>query len=263
MNKTKIEWCDMTWNPVTGCLNNCEYCYARKIAKHFTKGLFYEANRNVEGSKIFEADEKCYQEYSGERYYRPYPFSFDPTLHRYRLDEPQKTKKPQNIFVCSMADLFGGWVPETWIKAVFEACEKAPQHRYLFLTKNPKRYEKILSYVNDGNMWLGATITKQEGMEKEPFSWIKSYALRDERQKIFYSIEPMQEEIFIQDILPHWVIIGAETGNRKEKVIPEKKWIRTIKEVCDYYKIPLFMKNSLAGIWGKELIRQYPWEVEK
>lgn len=39
MNKTKIEWCDSTWNPVTGCLHNCEYCYARKIAERFAERL--------------------------------------------------------------------------------------------------------------------------------------------------------------------------------------------------------------------------------
>lgn len=35
MNKTKIDWCDSTWNPVTGCFHDCEYCYARSIATRF------------------------------------------------------------------------------------------------------------------------------------------------------------------------------------------------------------------------------------
>ena len=35
MNKTKIDWCDSTWNPVTGCLHGCKYCYARGIANRF------------------------------------------------------------------------------------------------------------------------------------------------------------------------------------------------------------------------------------
>lgn len=26
MNKTRIEWTDYTWNPITGCLHNCWYC---------------------------------------------------------------------------------------------------------------------------------------------------------------------------------------------------------------------------------------------
>jgi protein gp37 len=42
-----------------------------------------------------------------------------------------------------MADLFGEWVPDEWIKEVFRACEEAPQHRYLFLTKNPERLNQI------------------------------------------------------------------------------------------------------------------------
>ena len=50
----------------------------------------------------------------------------------FRLKEPEQKTKPQTIFVCSMSDLFGAWVPDEWIEAVFEACEKAPQHRYLF-----------------------------------------------------------------------------------------------------------------------------------
>ena len=37
MTKTKIDWCDYTWNPVWGCLNKYEYCYARKINNRFKK----------------------------------------------------------------------------------------------------------------------------------------------------------------------------------------------------------------------------------
>ena len=40
MNDTKIEWCDMTWNPVTGCLHGCEYCYAKKVAHRFDGKVF-------------------------------------------------------------------------------------------------------------------------------------------------------------------------------------------------------------------------------
>lgn len=32
MEKSKIEWTDSTYNPVTGCYNNCPYCYAHRIA---------------------------------------------------------------------------------------------------------------------------------------------------------------------------------------------------------------------------------------
>ena len=38
MEKTKIDWCDSSWNPVTGCLHSCKYCYARSIANRFSGG---------------------------------------------------------------------------------------------------------------------------------------------------------------------------------------------------------------------------------
>ena len=36
MNKSLIEWCDFTWNPVTGCQHGCLYCYAAKQANRFS-----------------------------------------------------------------------------------------------------------------------------------------------------------------------------------------------------------------------------------
>ena len=82
----------------------------------------------------------------------PYPFGFTPTFHRYRLGDPARKQRPRNIFVCSMADLFGAWVPTKWIVEVLDACLAAPQHNYLFLTKNPRRYTELdeLALLPDG-----------------------------------------------------------------------------------------------------------------
>lgn len=49
MNKSKIEWCDYTWNPVTGCFHKCEYCYARKQAKRFEGFYSHPAGKNCVG----------------------------------------------------------------------------------------------------------------------------------------------------------------------------------------------------------------------
>ena len=53
MGKTKIEWVKnpdgkqgYSWNPITGCLNNCEYCYARKLANGRLKSR-YLVNKNI------------------------------------------------------------------------------------------------------------------------------------------------------------------------------------------------------------------------
>ncbi len=243
MNKTKIEWCDSTWNPVTGCLHGCEYCYAKRIAIRFGgMGVTVPRVQNepyiINGRVI------------------PYPFGFTPTFHRYRLDEPQKWKKPRTIFVCSMADLFGDWVPDEWIEEVFKACEKAPQHRYLFLTKNPRRYVELAKkgkLPERANIWYGSTATSSD----------KQLYLSSNRNT-FLNIEPILKD-FGTNIkfykLFDWVIIGAETGNRRYKVIPEKEWIGNICKAANESRIPVFMKDSLIPIVGEEnMRREFPWE---
>ena len=273
-SKTKIDWCDATWNPVTGCLHGCEYCYARGIANRF--GLPFApklGDPGMEGAMKYDSTEgmdtmlelaKPYEK-SGRK--QPYPMGFLPTFHRYKLEEPQHWRKPRSIFVCSMADLFGEWVPDDWIKAVFDACAKAPQHRYLFLTKNPKRYietypwylERIQRISKAFEAWFGYTY---DGIGNGDIrrSLKRQYSLHQ-----FISIEPMRGPIWEDEILSirstcDWVIIGAETGNRKGKVVPEKRWIMKIADQCEISGIPVFMKESLRGIMGEDFRQETPWE---
>ncbi len=153
-----------------------------------------------------------------------------------------------------MADLFGEWVPEEWIEEVFVACENAPQHNYLFLTKNPKRYEKLLDKYMPSNMWFGWSQTGPMG-DRTIFTTHHSV-------KIFVSIEPLLEpftEFHIRGV--EWVIIGAETGRRRNKVVPKREWIEDIVNECKKNEIPVFMKSSLAEIWGEPLIQEFPKEL--
>lgn len=262
MNKTKIDWCDSTWNPVTGCLHGCEYCYARRIADRF------------EGtdSEIFNEEYRLYAKHELDKPLMlngrkaPYPYGFAPTFHRYRLND-YIGKKGRNIFVCSMADLFGDWVPDNWIEEVFAACDKAPQHNYLFLTKNPKRYVELQDaekLIEKENMWYGASITDEESLKRveDALGNIKCST------KTFLSIEPILEDIssaetwndFVKSKYMDWVIIGAETGKRKNKISPDKAWIRSIYFDCyeNWEQIPIFMKSSLADIWVEPLIQEFP-----
>ena len=260
MDKTKIEWCDATWNPVTGCLHGCEYCYARRIAERFKpKGTVVgECVQGLELKKPIESE-------NGKR--EPYPFGFAPTFHRYRLDEPQHWKKPRTIFVCSMADLFGEWAPDEWIETVMEAAMQATQHRYLFLTKNPARYGQVLRspswrYVlpRGASFWYGATATTEEKaieasneIDSLPYGYKK-----------FLSIEPICGPLRVSEwdwiSSFDWVIIGAETGNRSGKIVPEKSWINYIVASCGARGVPVFMKDSLIPIVGEEnMRREFPW----
>lgn len=258
MKKTKIDWCDSTWNPVTGCMHGCEYCYARSMAKRFA-GYTHDEDKNpvsIECSiGIQELDRPKYIGMPSKLRKAPYPFNFTPTLHHYKLNEPKKWITPRNIFVCSMADLFGEWVPDEWIDAVFDACAAAPQHLYLFLTKNPAR---LLTLGKAGklpmgrNMWYGTSITRHDQQY-----FYSAY------HHCFLSIEPIHEDFGKGEIDNgvEWVIVGAETGNRKGRIIPKKGWIDNIAEICAENDIPLFMKESLCDLMGDDFRQKFPWEA--
>ena len=256
MEKTKIEWCDSSWNPVTGCYHDCEYCYARKIANRY-KGC-HEAPDGVAPGNIVTVTERLQATtQSGEIRNAAYPFGFTPTFHQYRLTDPLTKGFGKSIFVCSMADLFGEWVPDFWIEKVFEACKAAPNHRYLFLTKNPKRYLELAEkgkLPEDDIFWYGTTVATPE---TEVF-W-------SDKHKTFVSIEPIlapfpENPENLLALNTDWAIFGAETGNRKDKVVPERSWIEPVVNEFRKQGKAVFMKDSLIPIWGEDLITEFPWK---
>lgn len=276
--KTKIDWADATWNPVTGCLHGCEYCYARRIAERFGSNLMpIFTNYPVLDEPVRSVGFDC-----GKK--QPYPFDFTPTFHRYRLDEPARWTRPRNIFVCSMADLFGDWVPDEWIETVINACLAAPQHRYLFLTKNPGRYchlERAGIMPKGDNFWFGATFDHSnwpghDGPHEIP-GRPTTFALHGKmvhdagdfyypaypEKNRFVSFEPLLYDIgaHIGSTGAQWHIIGAETGNRKGKVATQREWVEHIVEYSDKNHIPVFMKESLRGLMGDDFRQEFPWEV--
>ena len=123
--KNGIIWCDYTWSPVTGCLKNCPYCYAKRIAMRFDG-------------------------------------HFNPTFHKERLKEPSALKKPSTIFVCSMAELFGEWNSLDWAVEIMKVVKDNPQHRFMFLTKVPERMA-LVDFPD--NAWAGITIENQQALE--------------------------------------------------------------------------------------------------
>ena len=265
MNKSKIDWCDFTWNPVTGCRHGCEYCYAEKIANRFCGNVMIN-----KGSDQLKQDTVTGLWYLPEPFRNEngkvvaFPVKFEPTFREYVLPMVEQKKKPANIFVCSMADLFGEWVPDDWIRKVFDACDKAPWHRYLFLTKNPSRYCRLHDadilpksrFVGDEirKMWFGTTLTKNG----QPV-WDGSVDFNT-----FVSIEPMLEEIEVDQYgmafgALNWIIIGAETGNRQDRVKPKPEWVERILRAADNRGIPVFMKNNLKPYWPGQMRQEFPW----
>ena len=330
-SKTKIDWCDATWNPVTGCLHGCEYCYARKIAERFGGCWRLDLPADKEWRGKVAAGElmgdfarhqngKCHvldvpeiecavidapEGYRGK--VKPHPYYFDPTLHRYRLGDPAHWKKPRTIFVCSMADLFGTWVPQEWQQEVLKACLNAPQHRYLFLTKAPNhvcqwpRFKGDKDYLDfdqerngaiRDNIWIGVSFTglTEEIPDADIYdSFTDTRARYLERLPVhfcghkFMSIEPIHcdvtelhkdwvdglsgkpfKEYWFKDRAREyeWIIVGAETGNRKDKIAPERSWIEHLASFCKDAGIPLFMKESLRELMGDDFRQEFPWDME-
>jgi protein gp37 len=208
MNRTKIDWPWKplwTWNPITGCENECFYCYARKIANRFPDN------------------------YGGP--------GFKPTIHADRLDEPHEHKNPLHIFVGSMADMWGEWVSKKWIEKVLVACKCAPQHVYIFLTKNPERYSE---FSFEGlSVWLGCTITATDIGRQRAMCYLK----RDEHFQTFCSAEPLlgkiSNPVFPLEKAFDRIIVGAMSGSGAVSV--KQEWIDSIKHPNVYYK------NSIKG----------------
>lgn len=256
MINTKIEWCDSTWSPVSGCMNDCPYCYARKTANRF-KGCNASPDGST-GQEIIALDKRMpVTNKDGVTRSAAYPYGFTPTLHEYRLNDLQTKSYGKTIFVCSMADLFGPWVPDEWILKVFDACKQASNHRYLFLTKNPARYvalgEKSL-LPEDDNFWYGTTT---EDPDQQAFF--------SKRHHTFVSVEPIMAPFGNVDLASgivstaEWAIFGAETGSRTDKIVPERSWVEGVVQAFQDMGKPVFMKNSMKPIWGDDIITQFPW----
>jgi protein gp37 len=266
--KGKIEYLDYTWNILTGCNHPCKdnYCYAAKIAKRF-------GSADSDGAFHFLGEPMYKQTKAGKTIIDPYPYGFAPTFHRYRLNEPAEIKKPSIIGVVYMGDLFGEWVPESWVEQVFHACEEASQHTYLFLTKNPERYGLLHDIPK--NAWLGATVTNFEQLNN-------TYTMANMRpyNKTFLSIEPLSEPInFVWDrqhidgltgcrlgpIQKHnhlkffdWIIIGQQTGPGAKP--PKPEWVQSIIDQCRAANVPVFVKSPL---YEQFPIQEWPEDLRK
>jgi protein gp37 len=192
-----IGWARWSWNPVTGCLHNCDYCYARDIAERF------------------------------------YPQKFEPTFFPERLDAPANTRLPthadddpawRRVFTCSMADLFGKWVPQEWIKAVFERIDRHQEWEFLCLTKFPQRLAEL---EWPPNVWAGTTVDRQHRVAaaERAFTNVKAGVK-------WLSCEPLLEPLkFTSLAMFDWIVIGASTGSTLvPPFAPRFEWVVDLYE---------------------------------
>lgn len=220
----RIEWAAWTWNPVTGCKHGCPYCYARDIAKRFF----------------------------------PPEIGFNPHFWPERLEAPGNTMVPKSgklkdrlVFVTSMGDLFGDWVPQAWIDAVLKEVREAPQWTFIFLTKNPKRYLEIGFPVN---AWVGATADTQARAAEalKVFSTLHHGNAKVPRPSVlFLSMEPLREKIELPGKLSavDWLIIGGQSKSSGEPARqPQREWVEKILRQAREAECPVFCKPNLTVV---------------
>jgi protein gp37 len=218
MNKqktTSIEWAQYSWNPISGCLNLCTYCYARDIISKYAK------------------------------------YDFNPIFHPDRMNDPKNTVLPKeaetdvrykNIFTCSMADLFGKWVPKEWIDEVMKVVRSQSQWNYLFLTKFPER----LALQNwPKNAWVGASIDQQASVDRtvEAFELVKQ---NSNAGFTWLSLEPLLEPLKFQSLAMFDVIVigGASPANGLPRWKPPHEWITDLMIQAHEDGCKVFLKDN-------------------
>lgn len=221
---SQIEWTDATWNPVRGCTKispGCKNCYALTFAERF---------RGVPG--------------------HPYEQGFDLRLVPEKIDQPLLWKRPRNIFVNSMSDLFHEDVPSTYIRSVAQTMLSADWHTYQVLTKRSRRMSELLrtdlsAAAAAQHIWWGVSVEdRKHGLPRIEDLRSAPAAIR------FLSIEPLLEDLGELDLRGiGWVIVGGESGHRARPMQPE--WVLSILRQCEAANVPFFFKQ-----WGGKRKKQ-------
>lgn len=213
MAKSKIEWTEMTWNPVTGCTkisDGCLNCYAAGFAKRL------KAMGNPR-----------------------YVNGFNVTLHEDLIDLPRQWTKPRKVFVNSMSDLFHKDVPDEFILKVFKTMNECPQHQFQVLTKRPERFVMLNDKINwTPNIWLGVTVESNQYLDRIDY-------LRNTNACVkFISAEPLLSSlgnINLDGI--DWLIVGGESGHHSRPI--EEEWVIQLRDVAKDKDVAFFFKQ-----WG-------------
>lgn len=237
-----------TWNPIGGCRHACRWtmpdgstaiCYAEDVATRLVSASYPQG---------FEA-----------HYWKPQ-----------LLDEPAKLKTPAGIFVGSMADVFGAWVPDDHIRLVLDACQRAPQHYFMMLTKNAPR---LLHYQFPRNVLVGVSSPpdfmhgkalsrdQQTRMLRRTMETLRQLKSANQAAVVWISIEPLSWDI--SEVLAEfprvldWAVIGAASSGSKWYAIDEDVFMR-VQNALDKQRVPTFYKGNLrstklaAALWREE-----------
>ncbi len=214
------------------------------------------------------------------------------------LQYPLHLRLPRRIFVCSMTDLFGEWVPDEWLDSIFGVMTLCQKHIFQVLTKRPERMRDYLVKLADRdilptrivdsasklmpardlrnlcwnypvwplpNVWSGASVEDQRRCDE------RLPLLRDTPAAVrWISYEPALELVnlrLMQD--SHrgrisWVVVGGESGHGARAF--DTQWAMSAVLQCRDAGVACFVKQITNGgrkvpfdSWPSDLkIREYP-----
>lgn len=281
MSKSKIEWCDRVWNPVTGCTRvspGCDNCYAIRQSHRFT---------GVNGSKfegvtaLYSLQDKA-KRLPQSDWEKKVDWTGKVRCHEDLLDMPRRWTKPSRVFVNSMSDLFHDDVPEEFIAKMWYRMAVTDKHVYMILTKRPLKMKVILnselfklrlSQANIDfplkNVWLGVSCENQAMADQRIPHLLKTPAAVR-----FVSYEPalgpidfrkewigmaasgfgIADDGVFRTKFDHldWIITGGESGPGARPMHPD--WARSVRDQCKAAGVAFFFKQH--GEWLHE--SQFP-----
>lgn len=226
MPETSIEWTDATWNPIAGCTittKGCTNCYAMRLAARL-EAMGVKKYRNLTRK-------------SGDRYVWTGNLSLDQSA----LALPKSWKKPRQIFVNSMSDMFHEKVPDDFIINIWNTMMECPQHIFQILTK---RSERMNLFLRSGrvpklsNVWLGTSVEDSYTLDRLDDLRQTPAAIR------FVSFEPLLGSVSNANLTDiDWAIVGGESGPRARQL--QEKWVDEIHDLCVRSGTTFFFKQ-----WG-------------
>lgn len=260
--KTSIEWAESSWNPIRGqnarhtCARlspGCDNCYAATMTR---RGLMGTAPIDYGVGEVLND-----------------PARLDETA----LRQPLRWKKPRKVFVASMTDIAGSWVPDAWLDRIWAVMALAPQHTYIVLTKRPSRlwewfrsdpYEQVLKAASvfrderpalNGipisnpqhaafwpHVWIGVSI------ESDRYHWRANILRQIPAAVHWISAEPLLSGLPSLDLTGiSWLVTGGESGAKARPCHPD--WVRDLRDRCQANGTAFFHKQ-----WGEHIpVRPY------
>lgn len=228
---SKIEWTDLTQNPLKRA-DGGNYC--EKISPGCAN--CYASDLNSKSTRFGGNG----RPFSGSNQSRP-----EMVLDVEMLEKWGRMRKAKKIFLCSMTDMFGEWVPDEMIFQMLDAMAAAPAQTFQILTKRPERVGGLVAEwlawngkdILPSNIWLGISAEDQRRLDER-----LQYLVETQAQTRFLSLEPLLGSIklhSLQDV--DWIIIGAESGADARPM--DLEWVQDILDQCQAANVPAFIKQ--------------------